>query len=328
MLSPIIRDVSPSPKSRFSPPKKVKEPKRRFEAQDNETEDEEESQEYISETKNHTQLQRRQPSPTSPERRVQKAPATKKKANFKKPEPPQEPPKKPHKEHRSFLLAVHVLIALFVVDTVFPRLKSQKKDAEILAKKHKLKQERNVARSHKQLDEKKELRRLREERAKFQQQFQEQHYLRNEKARNARQYVGSPPEHRQHHPDFQGRGRHGRGRYWDEDRDVDGHQRRGTSLPVPRSEFASNSTIGVEPVLSMKGLGDIYGMNDRGDVIVISHSQTANFLGNNSTFSAGETRTISRKTKTTSSEKARETDDKVVHLGLFVALLGLLSFVV
>jgi len=102
----------------------------------------------------------------------------------------------------------------------------------------------------------------------------------------------------------------------------------GTSLPVPRSEFASNSTISVEPVLSMKGLGDIYGMNDRGDVIVISHSQTANFLGNNSTFSAGETRTISRKTKTTSSEKARETDDKVVHLGLFVALLGLLSFVV
>jgi len=231
MLSPIIRDVSPSPKSRFSPPKKVEEPKRRFEARDNETEDEEESQEYISETKNHTQLQRRQPSPTSPERRVQKAPATKKKANFKKPEPPQEPPKKPHKEHRSFLLAVHVLIALFVVDTVFPRLKSQKKDAEILAKKHKLKQERNVARSHKQLDEKKELRRLREERAKFQQQFQEQHYLRNEKARNARQYVGSPPEHRQHHPDLQGRGRHGRGRYWDEDRDVVGHQRRRHQSP-------------------------------------------------------------------------------------------------
>ena len=35
-----------------------------------------------------------------------------------------------------------------------------------------------------------------------------------------------------------------------------------------------------------------------------------------------------KKTKTTTAALAKETDDKIVHLGLFVALLGVLSIVV
>jgi len=106
----------------------------------------------------------------------------------------------------------------------------------------------------------------------------------------------------------------------------------GTSLPVPRSEAAvSNRTIGMQPVLSMKGLGDIYGMDESGDVIVVRHSTaTESFLGaaNSTLAMMSETKTVTRKTKTATAEKAKETDDRVVHLGLFVALLGVLSIVV
>jgi len=102
----------------------------------------------------------------------------------------------------------------------------------------------------------------------------------------------------------------------------------GTSLPVPRSVDVSNSTIGLQPVLRMKGLGDIYGMDKQGDVIVVRHSTSENFIGGNSTLGLRETRTVSRRTKTTTAVKAKETDNRVVNLGLFVALLGVLSIIV
>ena len=230
MLSPIIRDVSPSRPPRISEPSpkpktKPSQPKEKPQKQVYEEEDYEEEDD--EEEKPQRQLQRRQPS----RRPSPQQPAPRKKPVTKKPEPPKEPPEKPHKEHRSFLIGVHVLIALFVVDAVLPRLKNKNKESEILAKKHKIKQQRAVAQSHKQLNEKRELKALREERARFQQQFQEQNYLANAKARNAHRYVGHPEEHGQRYADPESRGRNG----WDGDRDVADHQRR--RHQPPRSPF-------------------------------------------------------------------------------------------
>jgi len=50
--------------------------------------------------------------------------------------------------------------------------------------------------------------------------------------------------------------------------------------------------------------------------------------GNASASDVGSKILKARKTKTTTAELAKETDDKIVHLGLFVALLGVLSIVV
>ena len=102
----------------------------------------------------------------------------------------------------------------------------------------------------------------------------------------------------------------------------------GTSLPVPRTEMVSNGTVGMEPVLRMKGVGDIYGMDESGDVIVVRYSTAGSLLEHNLKTGLRETKTLVKRTKTTSSEKAKETDDRVVHLGLFVAILGLLSIIV
>lgn len=96
---------------------------------------------------------------------------------------------------------------------------------------------------------------------------------------------------------------------------------------VPLSEATSNRT---RPVLRMKGVGDIYGMDERGEVIIVHYSDAELFDSDAANVNAtgSKTRTVSRRTKTTSAEKGRATDDRVVHLGLFVVLLGVLSIVV
>lgn len=78
-----------------------------------------------------------------------------------------------------------------------------------------------------------------------------------------------------------------------------------------------------------RGAGDYHGDDFGGvryPVIVSVPATTMNESGN---VTEDASRVLkSRKTKTTTAELAKVTDDRVVHLGLLVALLGVLSVVV
>ncbi|KAH8588523.1 hypothetical protein B0O99DRAFT_693448 [Bisporella sp. PMI_857] len=151
----------------------------------------------------------------------------------------------------------------------------------------------------------------------------------------------------------------------------------GASIPVDsqsrsklnRAAAASEANLSIaDPVLSVPGYGDIYGLDERGEVVVVRSSLPGELeggavkvfqmdaarhdggaarggygsyfggsgcalsTGNASTLVCGngslETKVVTRRTRTTTAEKAKETDDRVVNLGLFVALLGILSLAV
>jgi len=127
-----------------------------------------------------------------------------------------------------------------------------------------------------------------------------------------------------------------------------------SSLPI--TTYQTNNSA---PVLTIPGFGDIHGLDNKGEVVVVrSYSAqeveervAASFVldatrqpqggdfgcslsGGNSTISCVsgnenvKTKIVTTRTKTATAEKAKETDDRVVNLGLFVALLGVLSIVV